>query len=267
MQSFWATRASPYYPTHIHPALNNFAEECSAVLARLLAYVSTLALLAVAGIHLWGQLPPGEGNEHPAKSGWSLALRSHPAFAVGHLDITEKSNTYEIFRHPAGGRKDVIRWAARDGKQGEKPVAELEIYRLGAEFNPLEPAVPQIATRIEPEGGRELEAAGVIDSKFGTVMLRRPAGNADDAGACLGFIKRFDTPQLQISGWSCQGDTLPARRAAIGCILNRLVLLTAGNDPKLAELFARAELKRAGCAAAAADWVTSAENPKLRGAL
>ena len=44
---------------------------------------------------------------------------------------------------------------------------------------------------------------------------------------------------------------MPARRAAIGCMLNRLILLTAGNDPKLAELFARAELKRGSCAAPA----------------
>jgi hypothetical protein len=65
---------------------------------------------------------------------------------------------------------------------------------------------------------------------------------------------------------------LPARRAAIGCILSRLMLLTAGNDPKLAELFARAELKRGSCAASgatspSADWVTGAENPLLRGTL
>ena len=100
----------------------------------------------------------------------------------------------------------------------------------------------------------------------------RLIGKADDAQSCLGFIKRLDEPNLQISGWSCQGDGLPARRAAICCILNRLTLLTAGNDPKLAELFARAELKRGNCSPSAAparsaDWVTAAENPLLRGTL
>ena len=55
-------------------------------------------------------------------------------------------------------------------------------------------------------------------------------------------------------------------------MLNRLILLTAGNDPKLAELFARAELRRSDCAslgapALSADWVTGADNPRLRGAL
>jgi hypothetical protein len=63
---------------------------------------------------------------------------------------------------------------------------------------------------------------------------------------------------------------LPARRATISCILNRLVLLTSGNEPKLAELFARAELKRGSCASGAAtgpsaDWLTGTENPLLRG--
>ncbi len=239
------------------------------MLARLLAYVGTLALVALAGVHLWHQLPAGEASEPLSKSGWSRALRSHPAFAVSQIDLPEKTEAYEIFRHPEGGRKDVLRWTIRDGKSVEKPVAELEIYRPGGEFNPSEPANPQIAARMEPAGGRELEAAGVIESKFGAVMLLRSAGAADDSRTCLGFVKRLDEPRLQISGWSCQGDTVSVRRAAIGCIVNRLVLLTAGNDPKLAELFARAELKRGSCAASAAsmDWVTSADNPRLRGTL
>jgi hypothetical protein len=53
-------------------------------------------------------------------------------------------------------------------------------------------------------------------------------------------------------------------------MLNRLTLLSAGNDPKLAELFARAELRRGDCAvsgtqALSADWLTGTDNPRLRG--
>jgi hypothetical protein len=267
MRSFGANSANPACATQIHPALTSLADEVCGTLARLIAYVGALALLAILGIHLWDQLPAGEAAEPLAKAGWSVAARSHPAFAVSQFDLPEKTETYEILRHPEGGRKDVIRWAA----QGEKPVAELEIYRPGAEFSPSGSAAAEIANRIGPAGGREPEAAGVIDSKFGTVRLLRPAGDADGARSCLGFIKWLDEPNLQISGWSGQGGALPARRAAIGCILNRLILLTAGNEPKLAELFAHAELKRGSCAPAAtagapADWVTDAENPVLRGA-
>jgi hypothetical protein len=103
------------------------------------------------------------------------------------------------------------------------------------------------------------------------VTLLRLIGGAANARACLGFVKRIDEPNVRISGWSCQGDSLPARRAIISCMLNRLTLLSAGNDPKLAELFARAELRRSGCTASAmpalsADWLTGTHNPQLRGA-
>jgi hypothetical protein len=265
MRSFLAPRATPYHPAGIHPALTSFADECYGILAHLLAYVGFLALLAIVCIHLWDELPAGESVEPPATAGWSQTSRSHPAFAVSQFDSSEKTETYEIFRHPEGGRKDVFRWAA----QGQKPVAELEIYRPGGELSQSESASAEIAGRMDPGRGSDLEAAGVVDSKFGTFTLLRRAGEADGAPSCLGFLKRIDEPDLRISGWSCQGDTVPARRAAIGCILSRLVLLTAGNEPKLAELFARAELKRGRCAATAAsgDWVTAAENPRLRGTI
>jgi hypothetical protein len=257
----------PDYPTRIHPALTGLADECCGMLARLVIYVGVLALLAIAGVHLWDQLPAIEAAEPAAKAGWSVALRSHPAFAVSQFNLAEKTETYTILRHPEGGRRDILRWAT----QLQKPVAELEIYRPGAEANRSGP-VAELAQRMDPERKSELEAAGVIDSKFGPVTLLRLAGDAEATHSCLGFIKRLDDPNLQISGWSCQGNGLPARRAAIGCTLSRLILLTAGNDPKLAELFARAELKRGNCAvsatmAASADWVKAAENPRLRGAL
>jgi hypothetical protein len=233
------------------------------MLARLVAQVGALALLAIVGIHLWNQLPTGAALEPPARADWRVALRSDPAFAVSEFDLPEKTEAYEILRHPDGGRKDILRWGGA--------VAEIEIYRPGGESSPSGP-IAELAARIDPDGLHELETAGIIDSKFGAVTLLRVPGSTDRARSCLGFIKRVDDPNLQISGWSCHGDALPVRRAAVGCILSRLILLTAGNEPKLAELFARAEVKRGNCAASAtsttpADWVTSAENPRLRGTI
>jgi hypothetical protein len=267
MRLFWGTRANPYYPTAQSPiylALTDFADECCGTLARLLVYVGALALLAIVSIHLWDLLPAAD-LDASAKASWSTATRSYPAFAVRQPELVGKTASYEILRHPEGGRKDILRWAA----SGEKPIAELEIYRAGGELTQSGPAIAEITDRMDPGGAYELEAAGVIDSKFGTVPLLRLTG----APACLGFMMtHLDQPDLRISGWSCQGDTLPAQRAAVGCILNRLTLLSAGNDPKLAELFAQAELKRGNCAAApasadAATWVTDSENPRLRGGL
>ena len=268
MRSFWGTLADSH-PVRIHPALRSFADECCGTAARLTAYVGALALVTILGLHFWDELRLVMAEAPPsAKADWSVATRSYPAFAVSQMDLSGETATYVILRHPDGGRKDVMRWSAK----GEKPVAELEIYRPGAELSRSEPAAADIAERMDPGGSREVESAGVLDSKFGAMTLLRLAGTSDDTPPCLGFIKRLSDPALQISGWSCQGDTWPARRAAVGCLLNHVILLTAGNDPKLAELFARAELKRGSCAPAATsatstDWFTGAENPRLHGAL
>jgi hypothetical protein len=254
------------YSSKIYPALRSFADECCGVLARLIAYVGALALIAIVAIGLWDELPLKGLRDPAAKSAWSVASRSYPAFAVSQFDLSGKTEAYAILRHPGGGRKDVLRWAA----PGEKPIAEIEIYRPGRELSQTGPPIAEIAGRMDPDGMRELQAAGVIDSKFGAVTLLGLSGRGGEARPCLGFIKGFDHPSLRISGWSCQGDTLPVRRAAIGCTLDRLILLNAGNDPKLAELFARAELKRGNCVpvpVTSADWVTGAQDPRLRGAL
>jgi hypothetical protein len=263
MRSFVASTSSSC-PDRKHPALYSFADECCGVLARLVAYVGALALLAILGVHLWDRLPEFAHVEAVLEKGWSEASLSKPAFAVSNPDSIDKTVTYEIFRHSEGGRKDILRW----GTPGERPVAELEIYRPGNEPSQAGSATAEIAERMSFGGRTEPEAAGVVDSKFGMVALLRLAGSNDSGRGCLGFVKRLDEPDLRIAGWTCQGENLTARRAAISCVLGRLTLLAAGNDPRLAELFARAELRRGSCAAApSTDWVTAPQDPGLRGTL
>jgi hypothetical protein len=272
MQSFSA-KDSAHYPANsphnrrVHPALTSFADEVSATVARLFAYVGVLALFGILGIHAWDRLQVNLAGAPGPQAGWSVADRSSPAFALspdGPSDKSDKSDSYVILRHPSGGRKDILRWSGA----GERPVAELEIYRPGTRLDPVATARADLAGRMIAPAA-ELEAAGVIESKFGSVALLRAAGDREGAGSCLGFLKQSDVPALQLSGWSCQGASLPARREAIGCMLNHLMLLTAGNEPKLAEYFARAGLNRQNCHsdAASADWVTSARDPRLRGPL
>jgi len=121
MRSFLAIRANPSYSTHIHPALTSFADECCGTLARLLAYVGVLALLGILGIHLWDQLPIGESSEPAAKAGWSMASRSHPAFAVSQFDLPGKTETYEIIRSRAQAWRLRCRRHQRPGDRCRKP--------------------------------------------------------------------------------------------------------------------------------------------------
>jgi hypothetical protein len=267
MQSPEASTAAN--PTQIHLALAAFADEVVGTLARLFAYVGALVLFAILGLAALGQLPTLRDDDEPAlKPGWAVADRSPPAFALSRLDSSEKTASYTILRHPEGGRRDVMRWAGEADKPMAELMAELEIYREGGEFDVARPAAMDLAAQMGLGTTTPLEQAGLIDTKFGPVALFQPTGTAEGARACLGYLKRSEEPALQISGFSCQGDSLPARRAAIACTLNRLTLLTSGNEPKLAELFAHAELKRRPCApAGSSDWLLGAANAQLRGTL
>jgi hypothetical protein len=266
-----AVRNSPD-PTPIHPALRSFGDECGDAFVKVLAYVGVLAILAATAIYAathYTTLFETAAIGPAPRPEFVPTPRSPPAFAVSQLEFAGQTETYQVLRHREGGRKDVLRWAA----VGEPVATELEIYRPGAEIGQAIPPLAEIAARMDPDGTRDIQPAGVIDSKFGAVTLLTLTGRAAPVASCLGFLKSFEQPRLLLSGWSCQGQTLPERRAAIGCLLDRLVQLSAGNDADIAALFARAELRRTGCApaspgpATAENWVTGAQNPRLRGSL
>jgi len=253
----------------IHPALRSFADECSAVAVRILAYLCGLAVLAVLAVDLVSTEPGAAEAGLPVLPSWTQASRPHPAFAISKLDLSDRTDAYEILRHPEGGRKDILRWAAH---AGEAPTAEIEIYRPGGELDAFAAADADVAVRMSGGRATEIEPAGFVDTKFGRLSLLRLSGAALPARQnCLGFVKTFSSPSVRVSGWSCQADSLAAQRAFLGCTLNRLTLLSAGNDPKIAELFARAELKRDTCntttTAASANWMVSGDAPQLRGPL
>ncbi|MGP9812997.1 hypothetical protein ACTZWT_15940 [Rhodopseudomonas sp. NSM] len=256
----------------IHPALRSFADECRETMMRLLAYVGALALIGLIIFTAANPLTDAAisaatttANALRDRPGWSVATHSHPAFAVSQIDLPGAVASTEILRHPDGGRKDVLRWAA----PGQAPVAEIELYRLGDEAHGVPDAAADLAARLDPGVTGEAQPAGLIDSKFGPVALVDLAGPSTH---CLGFFRRIDDAALRISGWTCAGDSLPQRRAAAACMLDRLVLLTAGGDAALADTFAQAELRRQGCnpsrpQTAGRDWIFSGRDPDLRGRL
>jgi hypothetical protein len=79
------------------------------MLAHLVAYVGAPALLTIVDIHLWNELPADAAVERSGRACCGVASCSHPAFAVSQLDLPEKTETYEIRRHPEGGRKAIFR--------------------------------------------------------------------------------------------------------------------------------------------------------------
>src|ERR1700738_2247850 len=182
MRSFRANPANSHYPTRIHPALSSFADECCGMLARLVAYVGALALLAIVGVHLWDELPDGAALEPSAKADWSAASRACPAFAVSAFDLPDKTGTYEIFRHPEGGRKDVFRWSAQGESRSpsSKSIARAPCFAL--------PATP--AARVPALASSSASTNPICGSPAGHVRATPWRSGARRFPACL-------------AGWSC----------------------------------------------------------------
>lgn len=257
--------------------LTGLAEEGRALAVRLLAYLCGIALLALIAADIAAKAVPAADEEpvssmpeHAWQLAWTPASRVQPAFAAPIHDFSAFTESYEILRHPLGGRKDFLSWSAEDNKTpNTPPVARIELYRPGAELAAFGSATHEIAARVAGGNPERVQAAGVIETKFGEVpLVRFSRRNGAAQESCIGFARSFETPTLQISGWSCQGDGAPAQRRTVACALDRLTMLSAGNDPNMAQLFARAELRRAGCGpdpTPRTDWVTSTGDPLLRG--
>jgi hypothetical protein len=271
MSSVRAYRASLREPKLI-TTLTSLADEFRATTMRVMAYLCGVAVLALVATDIASRWNDDiDLSPRPAlrQSAWHAIERPIPAFAAALPDLGDKTATYEILRHAEGGRKDVLKWSHAGLAL---PAAEIEIYRPGAESPGFAPAALEIAARTALWNVRDVQADGVIDSKFGPVPL--VAFSAQAAGkslSCTGFARSFDDPTVQIAGWSCRGSAQTSGRQAIACLLNRLTLLAAGSDPKLAELFAHSELKRqADCgstALASENWLNTLDEPELRGAV
>jgi hypothetical protein len=86
MHSFFGRCATLYNPTQIHPVLNSLADECCGMLARLVAYVGALALLAIVGVHLWDECRSAKPLRLPSKraGAWPRA-RTRPLPSVSSI--------------------------------------------------------------------------------------------------------------------------------------------------------------------------------------
>jgi hypothetical protein len=228
----------------MQPPLHSWREDLSAAFVRGLAYVCGAVALSIAAAHVFQSRPAPSVDQPAVKPAWVAIEKPFPAFA---LDIPEAAGAparYAILHNEKGGRKDVLSLGESDSAE---PYLQVEIYRPGEEIDPF----------AEPSAGIAADAAALapvnllvspepLASKFGPLTILTFDTSRGVARHCLAFVRAFDDPQLQISGWFCRGGT-PVRRATLACALDRLMLLSTGSEPKIGALFAKAELHRNFC--------------------
>lgn len=233
-----------------------FANELRATLARVIAYGTALAAFALMIIEIAG---PGGGGARTANAEWIEVIRPLPAFALTIPEF-EGAPRYSIWRHVGGvGRKDVMSFG-----EGGGATATVEIFRGDVEEEDITSSIAELrlsASRASPNS---------IDTKFGAVRVET---SIEEGRSCLRFSQKYEDLRFEISGTFCNAGMELVDHGMVACALDRLSLVSAGSEPRLATLFARAELRRTFCGqknvflAATpkrTDWIDATRDPKLR---
>ena len=229
----------------MHPALHSWRDELPSSPVRLLAYLGAIAVLSIgaARVSQPTTMNSVEPVQHPE---WIEIERPFPAFALSIPEAADVPATYAIRRHAEGnGRKDILSLGDPDSAA---PYLRVEIYRPGSEIRRFADPETAIITGARALGPIDLKRADEpVASKFGPVTIISFATSSGTQRSCLGFVRAYRDPRLQLSGWFCQGGSELIGQGTLACALDRLTLLAAGSDPKIGALFAQAELNRSYC--------------------
>jgi hypothetical protein len=233
-----------------------FANELRATLARTIAYAAALGAFALMVLELLG---PRGGSAKTANPDWIEVIKPLPAFALTIPDF-EGGPRYSIWRHVSGvGRKDVMSFGEEGGA-----TATVEIFRGDVEEEDITASIAELRLSAPPI------SLNSIDTKFGAVRVESAV---EDGRNCLRVSRKFEELRFEISGTFCNAGMELVDHGMVACALDRLSLVSAGSEPRLAILFARAELRRTFCGqknvflAATpkrADWIDAERDPKLR---
>lgn len=229
----------------MHPALHSWRDEWPGQAVRLMAYVGALALLSIGAAALFKSTPLTPPIAAVDRSDWITVDRPFPAFALSIPEAAGQPESYAIRRHRSGdGRKDIL---GLGDPNALTPYLEVTIYRAGNEIARFAPPVETIVTDAAALGPINITpATEPLATKFGTLAAARFETSQGAPRFCLGFVRSYDDPMLQISGRFCQGEGF-IDGGTLSCALDRLTLLYAGSEPKIGALFAHAELNRSFC--------------------
>lgn len=253
--------------------------------------VGTLALLAAltalpaddeeGAVAVPVQLRTGEAVQ-PVKFNPDLWKSVAAPIAGFHLEAPELDRSTMRYRariHADGARQDILVWG---GQAVEAPRRRLPVYgALAIELYPgtlpdretlyLDSArrAALVATSVERMG----ESIG-LETKFG-VFETADATLSNETGrrSCLAFRHVADAVPFQVHGWFCGAPDRPIDRSALGCMLDRIDILSAGKDQALRSYFAAVERARKPCGTAKLvtakpDWIDPAgQMPALKASI
>ena len=207
---------------------------------------------------------------------WIEVTRATGAFAVSMPGLDASNSNYLVRRHrDGGGRKDLMTWGTPDGSAA---YVRIELYRPGNEDMTPDDAFDAIAALAsEAKMNAELtETTSKLITKFGELpVVEMVVTGAEGVRSCVAVSGAWENPRFGIVSWWCNSGPEMVPHGLLACLLDKLSLMSAGGDDRLAQFFAKAELQRNFCGAPGPlvaatpkrrdDWMVTKDEPKLRG--
>jgi hypothetical protein len=213
---------------------------------RVLIAVSVALLFSLALIFSLLALPVTQQNTpaaapHAVKTAWVEIQKPLRLFALVGSDWGREPTTYTAERHrDGGGRRDHLSLGTFGSDQ---PWLHLTLYRMGTEEADRAPFFVDMARRAAPAG---LSVARMgqpkpLATRFGTFevadfTLEGQAAVPGQSTRCLGF-RLAGAKVLQIGGFACGAPGRAIDRARLACALDRIDLVSAGDDRELRAFF------------------------------
>ncbi|MCI4677532.1 hypothetical protein K9U39_18720 [Rhodoblastus acidophilus] len=222
-----------------------------------------LAILAAAGfLAQWPRTTSDSGVQAtvgaqtaPPRPSWAEISKPFEYYDLAAPLVADEKLVYEARRHsPGGGREDFLTFGDFAGKE---PFVRLAVYRHGTERVAAPPFFVDMARRAAAVSISidSADAPAARTTRFGdfetAAMAMRKGRQARDN--CRGFRFNVAPPGLTIAGFACGAGDAPFSAGELACLVNRLDLVSAGDDKPLRDFFAVAEARgRPGCAEAGA---------------
>jgi hypothetical protein len=184
----------------------------------------------------------------PAAPLWRDVIRPIAVFNLEAPDMSTLTLDYSARVRTDGAREDVLSWSTNAASE---PVAVVGVHR----HPPVEVTEQRLYSELARRAatfGFSIDASGApvaLATKFGDLeVLDIQLTGRQGAQACIGFRHVAWSAPLAITGWRCGSAGKPVDRPSLICFVDRLDILSAGQELWLRDYFAESERYRSFCA-------------------
>jgi hypothetical protein len=208
------------------------------------------ALIAFVPLASEEPLPEPIRTVLPNQPVWRELVKPLPVFNLEGGGLSGNRRSYAAYVRSDGAREDIMSWAP-PALPAAAPAAVVIVHRQPPGEVTEQRLFSEIARRAAAFG-QSLDSAGTpnaIATKFGDlevmdIRLTGPGGEQ----ACLAFRHIAWSAPLAFTGWRCGTAAKPIDRPSLVCFVDRLDVLSAGEEAWLRDYFADSERFRSFCA-------------------